>query len=522
MRRALLTGALAVFVLLALGPPLLLFTDAFIVDGEFSLGNFDAILLNERQVRLLEHTVILGLLTSLFACLVGVPFGAVLARLKIPGEGLLRFFYLLPVMLPTYVIGIAWTEHVPLRGLWGTVVLLGLSYWPIVALFTEKGLRAVGRDLESAASVSVSPSRVFTAVSLRLAMPSIMTGVLFVFIFAVSDFGIPDLLSFTTGSSYQVFSSEVFYRWDKLRRPGEAVVASLPIVCLCLAALVAILRLEGRAGRASLSGRFAPSEPMRAGAWTWPLLGAMVLAVAASVVVPLVTFVLWLRRAGGTSSMVRTLKTSLESTGPDAFNSVLSSVLAALLMVAVGFFIAYAIERSTGWKRWTLGLTALLPLAFPALMLGVGAVRFWNHPWNPISDAVYDRQPMLIFTYFARFIPIAVLCLRSSLNQVDRSMEEASQMAGRGFAYTAARVLIPLCWRGIWVAFLLGYIFSMRELDTIAIIGAGNDTLPFRIYSQIHTSRDVVIAAHCIVLIMTLLVPPLIYRLMVRGRVRIV
>jgi ABC-type spermidine/putrescine transport system permease subunit II len=71
------------------------------------------------------------------------------------------------------------------------------------------------------------------------------------------------------------------------------------------------------------------------------------------------------------------------------------------------------------------------------------------------------------------------------------------------------------------VAFLLGYVLSMRELDTIAIIGAGNNTLPFRIYSQIHTSRDVIIAAHCIVLVSTLLIPPLIFKLFARGRVKI-
>jgi iron(III) transport system permease protein len=200
----------------------------------------------------------------------------------------------------------------------------------------------------------------------------------------------------------------------------------------------------------------------------------------------------------------------------------MASILAASLMVVVGFFLAYIIERSTGFRRWLLSLLVLLPLAFPALMIGIGAIRFWNHPWNPLSNIFYDQPPMLIATYFARFIPIAVLSLRSSLSQVDPSMEEASLVSGSGFLSTVRRVLLPMCWRGLWVAFLLGYVLSMRELDTIAIIGAGNNTLPFRIYSQIHTSRDVIIAAHCIVLVSTLLVPPLIFRLFTRGRVKII
>lgn len=522
MKRLLLVGMFLVFFLFALAPPLCLLGGGFFPEGKFTLECFRNVLLNERQIDLLWHSVVVGGLTTLFACIVGIPVGVILSRFRFRFDGILRFFYLVPVMLPTYVIGIAWTEHLTFYGLWGIVFLLGLSYWPIVALFTEKGMRSVGGDLEDAARLMAPPARVFSTITFRLTLPSILTGALFVFVFAVSDFSIPDLLSFTSSTSYQVFSSEIFYRWDKLRRAGEAAAASLPIVLLCLAALCMILHLEGRTRRTTLTGRFKPPESRRATIRHLPLIGFMIVAVCASVIVPFATLYLWLGRKGGPGEMVRVLGNSLADTGGDAFNSVVSSIVAALFMAVVGFFLAYTIERNHGWKRWAISFLVLLPLTFPAIMVGVSEIRFWNHPWNPLSDLVYDRSPMLVFTYFARFIPIAVLSLRSSLGQIDESLEEASLVSGRGFLFTVRRILLPLSWRGFWVAFLLGYILSMRELDTIAVVGAGNDTLPFRIYSQIHTSRDVIIAAHCIVLIMTLLIPPLIYRLLVRGRVKIV
>ncbi len=522
MKRLLLISFFLVFLLFALAPPLCLLGGALFPEGTLSFESYKSVLLNERQIGLLSHSVVVGLLTTLFACVVGIPVGVILSRLRFPFDGILRFFYLIPVMLPTYVIGIAWTDHIPFYGLPGIVFLLGLSYWPIVALFTEKGMRSVGSDLEDAARLMAPPGRVFSTITFRIGLPSILTGALFVFVFAVSDFSIPDLLSFTSSTSYQVFSSEVFYRWDKLRRAGEAAAASLPLVVLCLAALCLILHLEGRTRKTSLTGRFKPREPRRAGIKDIPLVGFMIVAVFMSVIVPIATLYLWLGRKGGLGEMATVLFNSLTDTGPDAFNSVFTSIVAAFFMALVGFFLAYTIERSQGWKRWAASFLVLLPITFPAVMVGVSEIRFWNHPWNPLSDLVYDRPPMLVFTYFARFIPIAVLSFRSSLGQVDRSLEEASLVSGRGFLFTVKRILLPLSWRGFWVAFLLGYILSMRELDTIAVVGAGNDTLPFRIYSQIHTSRDVIIAAHCIVLIMTLLIPPLIYRLLVRGRVKIV
>ena len=521
MRKTILTCAVIVFVILALGPPLLLFMGSFFVNGSWSLANYRDVLLDQRQLSLLGHSLVVGLLTTLSACLIGIPFGVALARLRLPFVGLLRFFYLVPVMLPTYVIGIAWTEHVPFHGLSGTVSLLCLSYWPVVALFTEKGIRGVGRDLEDAARVAVPPFRVFSSITLRLASPSILTGALLVFILAVSDFTIPDLLSFTSTTSYQVFASEIFYRWDKLGNSGEAGVASLPVILLCLAALFVMLRLEGKDRKSSLTGRFEPHLSV-ASPMSWPVFLMMAAAVGASVLVPLGTFFFWLRRAGGAGAMLRVVANSLAETGQDAFNSVAASILASLLMVFVGFFLAYLTDRCNGWKRSFFLFLFMLPLAFPALMIGIGEMRFWNGSWNPLSNLVYDSRGMLVATYFARFIPLAVFSLRSSLGQVDRRMEEASLVSGRGFLYTVFHILAPLSWRGFWAAFLLAYVLSMRELDTIAVIGAGNNTLPFRIYSQIHTSRDVIIAAHCIVLITTLLVPPLIYRLLVRGRVKIV
>ncbi len=522
MKRIVLSCAVLVFALLALGPPLCQFGGSFFVDGALSLENYKNILLNERQMGLLWHSFLVGMLTVFLTCLVGIPFGIILSRIRPPLEGVLRFLYLIPVMLPTYVIGIALTERIPLSGLSGTVIILGLSFWPIMALFTEKGLRSVGRDTEDAGLLVAAPSRVFASVTLPLASPSILTGALFVFIFSVSDFGIPDLLSFTSTNSYQVFSSEIFYRWDKLRRSGEATAASLPIIILCLGALLLILRLEGRARRSTLSGSFQPRLRAKARITFLPLYLFMVLAVTASVLFPLAILFMWLGRAGSLSEMGSYLIRSLSDTGADAYNSIIASVLAAGLMVVIGFFLAYLIERGKGRYRNLFTFLSFLPLVFPAVMIGISEIRFWNHSCNPLRDIIYDQRGMLVVTYFARFIPVAVLCLRSSIIQVDRSMEEASLVSGRGFLYTISHVLLPMCWRGIWVAFLLGYIFSMRELDTIAIIGAGNNTLPFRIYSQIHTSRDVVIAAHCLVLILTLLIPPLIYRLFVRGRVKII
>jgi iron(III) transport system permease protein len=232
-----------------------------------------------------------------------------------------------------------------------------------------------------------------------------------------------------------------------------------------------------------------------------------------------VTLVLWVQRAGGWREVTAVLSEAFTTAGTDTLNSILSASLAGLLMVVVGFFIAYRIERRGGrWGR-ILAFLALMPLAFPPVMMAVADIRIWNHPANPLSELVYGSRFELILVYFSRFIPIAILSLRAALRQVDASMEESSYTSGRGFLATMVRVLGPVTWGGILAAFFLGYILCMRELDSVALISAGNDTLPQRIYSQVHTSRDVGIGALSVVMVITLLVPPAIYRLLVKGRI---
>ncbi len=521
--RALITWtATGLFALLAIVPPLYLLVDALFVGGEFSLSNYRVVLLDSRRMELLMHSLLVGGLTCLFTFLLGVSFGYLLARVRIPFKTVFRCLYLVPVMIPTYIIGITWTEHFDLGGLSGIVILFTACYWPVVALFAEKGFRSVGCEMEEAALLSAGPLRARFFVTFRLASPSILVGLLLVFILTVGDFGIPDFLSFTYLESYQVYPLEIFNRWSVMEETGEAVASSLPIVAVAVLAVWVITRLEGKGGGAGITGAFRQAGEHPAGRFSIPAFVFMASIVAASTLLPLVTLVLWVSRAGGFHEVVGRMKEAFASAGGDALNSMLSAAVAAALMVLVGFFVAYRIERGKGAAGRILSFASLLPLAFPPVMLAVADIRIWNHPGNPLSDLVYGSQAELVMIYFARFVPIAILSIRAALKMVDPSLENASYMTGRCYPSTVARVLGPMVWGGICAAFFLAYIMCMRELDSVALISAGCDTLPQRIYSQVHTSRDAGIGAMSIILVFTLLVPPAVYRLLIKGRIDVI
>ena len=65
MRIIITAFAIGLFFLLALCPPFYLLADAFFLDGRFSLANYSAVLLDQRQMELLLHSLLVGVLTCL-------------------------------------------------------------------------------------------------------------------------------------------------------------------------------------------------------------------------------------------------------------------------------------------------------------------------------------------------------------------------------------------------------------------------------------------------------------------------
>ena len=59
---------------------------------------------------------------------------------------------------------------------------------------------------------------------------------------------------------------------------------------------------------------------------------------------------------------------------------------------------------------------------------------------------------------------------------------------------------------------------TMRELDTMVLIAAGNDSLPFRVFNEIHFGRDPEIAAICLIMVFLIALPLVLYALLFPRR----
>jgi len=147
-------------------------------------------------------TLALGL-----SLLIGVPLALALARMNLPGRGLLRALVLLPLVLPPVVGGIAlqtaFGRDAPigraLNGAFGitlpfstagAVVAEAFVAFPFLVIAVEAGLHQRGTAYEEvAATLGAAPWRRLWHVTLPLLAPSLITGSALCWARALGEFG---------------------------------------------------------------------------------------------------------------------------------------------------------------------------------------------------------------------------------------------------------------------------------------------------------------------------------------------
>lgn len=460
------------------------------------------LLLEERVLSLWWASLRLGVTTAAAALLLGVPVGWALARSRGSLAAVAALILPLPLILPPWMAGVAWTSLFPVERFWGSVFLLATSLWPFVALFAMRGFRATGRAGDVAA-LARGRRAAFLHVELPLALPSILSGALFVFVFAITDFAVVDYLSFTASEPFVVLASEVFQRWARLDSGAGAAAVSVPAILTGAAALAGILALESRhAGRFRAEARQWGGAAARGLAPRLGLLGACAL-----VLTPVVVLLVW---ASGAEDVAGSL-----SGTKDAMLRSLGVALATALVVAVlGVSLARQSLALRGRKLSALLFVVLAPLAAPGVLFAVGEIRLWNHPANPLSDAVYPSSALLVLALAGRYLPLGVLAARALLARTDETPRLAARLAPVPAWRRWLAVDLRLDGPALGLAGLLGFLLAMRELDMIVLIPAGSGTLAHHIFALVHIAADELVALYCVALLGLALVPAAAARLL--------
>ncbi len=520
------------------------------VHGGLTLAHYAAVLESSKRLEILWESGLTAGAATLFALLIGIPYAFFCTRIRIPFRSLFSALYVLPLVLPPLFLAMGWTQFLRslgpestgpgpsgvLSGIAGAAFLLGLAYFPLVTLFARKAFLELGAGFEEAARVGVGPVRAFLRVTLPLALPSMLAGGLFVFLFSIADFSVIDYLSTMVPVKERVgsYSFEAFFlwgqQWDDPSSRRVAVALGVPIALVCLLTLYLIYRLLRRGSFATVvSGHVRPTDLeahsprlvrilFRAGGF---LFAALVLLAAVGI--PLGRLVH--DAAGRDGRLLFHVREALfAENGLGAVgNSVLYGLAASLAMVMLGIVLAHHMVRK-GPRRTALLLgLSVLPLVFGPILYGAGLIRMWNRPWLSVGgfNPVYQTSLIVILMLVGKYLPFALAAVSSSVRRVDAGYEEVAAASGVGWFRRLTRILVPLSAKGIAAGLVLGFVFSLRELDTIVMLQSGNSTAMMKIYTWLHLASDANVASLALVLTSLIALPFLVFFLVTARRIEV-
>jgi ABC-type Fe3+ transport system permease subunit len=276
--RALFALALIAFAVLGLSPLAIMFQRLAAEPAALET------LLTERTLTLLGRTVALGLGASGIALALGLPFGFLVARTNVFGAGAMRALGIVPILIPPIMMAMTWTMVLPLRGPVMCALILGLSTFPLVALFTGRAAERIDARREEAAAM-VGGLGAILRMELPLLIVPALGGAVLAFIVSINEFALPDYVS-AVGKKFNVYAGEIFSNWQVDGNEPRAVATALPLIVLTLLALIPLMALRRRGRYSTVDGKFVAPQRLNLGRARWPLTFFCLAVVTAASLVP--------------------------------------------------------------------------------------------------------------------------------------------------------------------------------------------------------------------------------------------
>lgn len=484
-------AVLATFFLYPVGGMLV---RGFWPDGSFDPGAVLEVLGRPRVHRVLWFTLWSAAAATAVALVAGIPVAFALHRLRFPGRDLVRALVVVPFVLPTVVVGVAFRQLVAPAGPLGALRLDGTAAAIVAALVffnISVVVRTVGafweavdpRREEAAAALGAGPWQVLRTVTLPALVPGILSAASVVFLFCATAFGVVLTMG---GLRYANVETEIYLlTTQELDLTGAAALSVLQV--LVITALLAVsARVRRSAAPVDRTARRLP-RPRRA---HLPVLGWTALVVA-FLMAPLVSLVTSSLRRGETWGLqnYRALTTTgdrnalLVPATEALVNSLTVAVVASSMALVLGSVVAFLVSRPTGGRvTGVLDGLFMLPLGVSAVTVGFGFLITLDRPPVDLRSSallVPIAQAMVA-------LPLVVRTLGPVLGSIDDRQRQAASTLGAGPLRVAVTVDLPLAWRALLAAAGFAFAVSLGEFGATSFLARDDrPTLPVVIYRLI-------------------------------------
>lgn len=543
-------ATLVVAVWFILGPVITMLAASFQDTGRgirvrppfvWTTDNFTDLLTSSALYENIANTAIYGVVALLISFSLSTALAWAIERTDIPFRNVFFVLVIAPVGIPGVVFAISWSFLLnpttglvntttraifgidsptgPFNGysLMGMAVVQGLALVPLTFLLISPSLIGMNRSLEDAARASGAGFwSIVWRVVLPLWRPALLAALIYEVVTVIEDVDIPIVLGLPGDVS--VFMTDIYTLMNPplgLPNYGAASAMGTMLVLAVLLPLIFYNRMIGSgASHATLSGKSFRPARYQLGRWRVPATIGLCLYVFISFVLP-VFVLLWgstqpymstvNREALNRATLSEYASVLWGAGGNDAnhqqFIQVLKNTLimassAALATLALGVMMSWIVVRSRSRFRVLVDVLAFTGHAMPAAIIGVSVLIIYLALRSPIYGTIW----IIVIAMIAKSIALATRSTTSGMTQIQLVLEEAAETSGASTWQTWRRVVFPLMRPTLVAAFLLLFVFAVRNLTLPLFLNHGqeNAMLASFIYFKYDVGDTQLVAVLCV------------------------
>ncbi|SOC41080.1 ABC transporter permease [Salinicoccus kekensis] len=473
---------------------------SFTGDDGITLAFYSEVLFSERTWNVLVNTTIIVILSTLISSVLGVTFSWLIAYTDIRWKNLFQLLILLPFIIPSYIISLAWVDFFGGQGTivnmfeqigmeisgWnlysmsGIIVVMGISHAPLVYLFTVNVLRRIPREMELAARASGAGRLAsFRKILLPMALPGIASGTFIAFLGSLDNFGIPAFLGIP--GNITVLSTYIYQQVIGFGTSSFNNAAVLSVILGVMAVVGLLIQwLFLRKSKRIQTTKLDMEPRYHLGKKKLPVEILLIVFFLFISIFPLLSMIAssFLNAVGLSYSPENLTLDNFEFvlTSSSSYAAIMNSIkfagVTALLGILFGTIIAYIrVRKGTRTIRF-VETAVTIPYALPGTVLALAMIFTWINPipgvdWNP---GIYGSAMIMYIAYFTRFLLLQVRGSITAFQQVDIEIEEAAQVNGARPVAKWRKILMPLILPGVLSGTVLVFLTALTELTVSALL----------------------------------------------------
>ena len=431
--------------------------------GQFvGLKNFLGYLETPSLLHSLWNSIWVSLLVTIIVLPLAFVFAYALTRSCMLGKSLFRAISLIPLLAPSLLSAISliyWFGNQgvlkdvmqalgidQIYGPAGVVMAECFAVFPHVLMILVTALTlADARLYEAADALGTSTQRKFFTITLPGAKYGLISASLVSFTLVMTDFGIPKVI----GGNFNMMATDIFKLVIGQQDFSKGSVVALLLLSPAVLSF-AVDRYVSARQTAMLSARAVAYQPKPHARHDATML--VYCCVIAFLMLAMLGMAVYASFASfwpyDLSPSLRHYKLGLVDgeVGEGFINSLKMASGTAFFGTLLVFITAYLLEKTKGMDaiRAPLQLLAVIPMAVPGLVLGLGYIFFFNMPNNPLHG-MYQSMALLTLCTIVHFYTTGHLTATTALKSLDSEFESVSASLKVPFYKTFWRVTLPIC-----------------------------------------------------------------------------